>query len=64
VNKGYPGPLNARLEKWVNEFADDDFSHKHPAKDALAFYVEHKDVPANLDVLCQRLQKVLEDLRA
>ena len=64
VNKDYTEPLNARLGNWVKEFADDDFSHKHPAKDALAFYVEHKDVPANLDVLCQRLQKVLEDLRA
>ena len=63
VNEGYPGPLNARLEKWVNEFADDGFSHKHQAPDALAYYVKHEDVAANIDVLCDRLKKVLTDLK-
>ena len=63
VNEDNPRPLNARLEEWVNEFAADDFSHKHQAPDASAYYVKHEDVAANIDVLCDRLKKVLTDLK-
>ena len=59
----HPTSLRDLLEQWANQFAKDDFSHKHQAPDALAHYVKHEDVAANIDVLCDRLEKVLTDLR-
>ena len=63
VSDDHPVPINARLEAWVKEFADDHFSHKHGTTDAEAYYVKLEDVAANIDVLCERLEKVLTDLR-
>ena len=59
----HPPELKEQLDNWVNQFAADDFSHKHQAPDALAYYVKHEDVAANIDVLCDRLKKVLTDLK-
>ena len=59
----HPPKLKEQLDKWVNQFANDGFSHKHQAPDALAYYVKHEDVAANIDVLCDRLKKVLTGLK-
>ena len=59
----HPTSLRDLLEQWANQFAADDFSHKHQAPDALAYYVKHEDVAANIDVLCERLEKVLTGLK-
>ncbi len=63
VKRDYPGPLNATPAEWANQFANDDFSHRHQAPNTLAYYVKHEDVASNIDVLCERLEKVLTDLR-
>ena len=63
VPNDYPESLSTLLEGWANRFAADLFSHKHEAPDALAYYVKHEDVVANIDLLCERLAKVLADLK-
>ena len=63
VPNDYPESLSRLLEGWANRFANDGFSHKHQAPDALAYYVKHEDVAANIDVLCDRLKKVLTGLK-
>ena len=63
VPNDYPESLSTLLEGWANRFANDGFSHKHQAPDASAYYVKHEDVAANIHVLCDRLKKVLTDLK-
>ncbi len=62
-NDDHPPELKELLDEWVNQFADDDFSHSHETSGVRAYYVKHEDVAANIDVLCERLEKVLTDLR-
>lgn len=59
----HPPELKVLLDEWVNQFADDDFSHSHETSGVRAYYIKHEDVAKNIDVLCERLAKVLADLR-
>ena len=64
-----PDDLRARLKAWAGEFADDDFAHKDPREilqtaGVAAWCVSYDDAVENIDVLAERLERVLADLKA
>ena len=59
-----PNDLNELLNGWVNQFSDDDFSSFIEVTGIKAYAIDHKDVAANIDLLCERLDRVLRELAA
>ena len=59
-----PEALNAVLRAYANEFADDPYAHDASSKGVIAWCVEPEDVVRHIDVLTDRLTRVLADLRA
>lgn len=55
-------PLKLRLDGWAHAFAEDTFSTRLDHKDLNAWWIAHKDAPAHIETLKQRLESVLEDL--
>ena len=66
---GLPDDLRDRLEAWAGEFANDKFAYKDPrtklqTAGVAAWCVGYDDAAANISVLCERLERVLAELRA
>ena len=64
-----PDDLRARLRAWADEFVEDDFTYKDPrtklqTAGVEAWCVSYDDAATNLDVLVERLERVLTGLRA
>ena len=59
-------PTNLRevLENWADLFADDIFVHDVSSPGFKAWAITLEDAAANIDVLANRLDKVLSDLGA
>ena len=66
---GYDTPpgeeLSATLRRWIDQFSDDKFA-KHPSiKDGGNFWeIDYANAAQNIDLLTDRLAKVLLDLRS
>ena len=67
---GYPDffeklPQNVRevLDNWVNEFSQDDFVTEVTQTGIKAWHISHQDAAANIDLLAERLERVLRELR-
>ena len=50
------------LEKWHGEFASDDFAKATSQTGIKAVSISHQDAAANIDLLCERLDRVLREL--
>ena len=65
---GYDTPpeneLRHTLERWVEQFKDDEFTKAVPGKGMEAWYVEHEDAVEHVDVLANRLENVISELRS
>ena len=59
-------PTNLRevLENWADLFADDIFVHDVSSSGSKVWAITLEDAAANIDVLANRLDKVLSDLGA
>ena len=51
------------LKSWVNQFKDDTFVDEYPYEGLDAWIVKHEDAADNIDIIAERLGKVLDDLR-
>lgn len=58
-----PQNLREVLENWVNEFSNDDFVAPVEQKGIKAWHISHQDAAANIDLLAERLERVLRELR-
>ena len=58
-----PPGLNEILKMWAGEFKDDTFVTRYPHESLDAWIVKHQDAADNIDVIAERLEKVLTDLR-
>lgn len=56
--------LKALLDRWCDQFDSDGFSENAGVDWGRAYNVTYSDVTANIDLLCDRLAKVLTDLKA
>ena len=56
--------LRAILKGWVDQFSNDDFSTLVSRKDMNAYMIGYEEAARNIDVLAERLAKVLEDLKS
>ena len=54
--------LRQVLERWVNQFENDEFTKQIPR--LKAWYVEHQDAAEHVDVLATRLESVISELRS
>ena len=67
---GYPDffeklPQNVRevLDGWVNEFSQDEFVTEVAQTGIKAWHISHQDAAANIELLAERLDRVLRELR-
>ena len=60
-NEESPGLVNIQ-KGWLSQFQADPFSMDLSDKGLEACAVSHEDAVANIDLLCERLNRVLEDL--
>lgn len=58
-----PPQLVEILETWAAQFENDPFSNRIPVKPISARWVSHRDAAANIDLLAERLERVLGELR-
>ena len=58
-----PQNLRDLLENWVNEFSLDDFATYVSASGVQGWAISHEDAAANIDVLVERMDKVLRSLQ-
>ena len=56
--------LRTLLEEWVGQFSSDDFTEDGSSKGVKAYVVGYDDAERNIDLLSDRLTKVLTDLRS
>ena len=58
-------PSNVRevLDNWVNEFSQDEFVTEVSQTGIKAWHISHQDAAANIDLLAERLERVLGELR-
>lgn len=62
-----PGPedeLRQILERWANQFSDDDFTVDASSKGVVAWSVDHDAATQHADLLAERLERVLSDLKS
>ena len=62
-----PGPeyeLRQILEQWANQFSDDEFTTDASSKGVVAWSVDHETATQHADVLAERLELVLSDLKS
>ena len=69
ILEGYDPPPSAELsrvlEGWIGQFSDDEFGEDYPSEEGpWARLLSHDDVGKHIDVLAERLDKVLSDLKA
>ncbi len=58
-----PPRLVEILEEWISDFCEDSFSVDLSDKNLSGWAISHEDAANNIDLLCQRLQRVLRELR-
>ena len=58
-----PQNLRDLLDNWVNGFSQDDFVTPVEQKGIKAWHISHQDAAANIDLLAERLERVLRELR-
>ena len=58
-----PPGLIEILREWALEFKDDNFVIKYPRETLDAWIVKHQDAADNIDLIAERLGKVLDNLR-
>ena len=63
VYEDEPPGLNKILKTWAAEFKDDTFVTRYPHEGLDAWIVKHQDAADNIDIIAERLGKVLDDLR-
>ena len=56
--------LSRVLKGWIGQFSDDEFGEDYPSEDPWARLLIHDNVVQHVDVLAERLDKVLSDLKA
>ena len=56
--------LGAILKGWVDQFADDEFSQPLSRRDMRAYVIGYDEATRNIDLLAERLAKVLQDLKS
>ena len=59
-----PQNLDGVLENWVSEFAQDEFVTQVEQTGIRAWHISHQAAAANIDLLCERLDRVLRELAA
>ena len=62
-----PGPddeVRAVLRNWVNSFINDSFAKSASSKGVTAWSIDYATATQHIDVLAERLTRVLEELRA
>ena len=68
IFSGYDPPappvLRDALLGYAGQFEDDAFSHNASSQGVVAWYVEPPDAAEHIDVLVERLERVLADLKA
>jgi hypothetical protein len=58
-----PDNLRRTLEEWANQFADDPDANKVNHHSFMAYDIPHEAAADNIEVLAERLNRVLEDLQ-
>lgn len=58
-----PQNVGEVLDNWVNEFSIDEFVALVEPNGIKAWHISHQDAAANIDLLAERLDKVLGELR-
>lgn len=58
-----PQNLREVLDDWVNEFSQDEFVTEVAQTGIKAWHISHQDAAANIDLLAERLERVLRELR-
>lgn len=58
-----PPSLQEVLEKWHNDFSRDEFAKLISGLGCKAYVISHQDAAANIDLLAERLDRVLGELR-
>ena len=58
-----PQNLREVLDNWVNEFSQDEFVTEVSQTGIKAWHISHQDAAANIDLLAERLERVLRELR-
>ena len=65
---GYDPPpgqeLKDILDRWIDQFSNDDFAKYHSGVGTRAWTVTYEDAARNIDLLAGRLAKVLSDLNS
>ena len=61
--EGLPDHLREFLEDWVGRFSTDGFTREVSSKGVIAWSVSHEAAVAHIDLLAERLQNVLVNLR-
>ena len=61
---GLPPKLRDRLETWVDEFRNDDFTVDISGKGVKAWAVRYDEAAKRIDLLTRRLEKVLTNVKA
>jgi len=62
-NKELPPNLQEVLGKWHNEFSTDEFAKPISGLGCKAYAISHQDAAANIELLAERLERVLRELR-
>lgn len=58
-----PQNVGKVLDDWVNEFSRDEFATRVEQNGVRAWQISHADAAANIDLLAERLERVLRELR-
>ena len=58
-----PQNLRDLLDNWISEFSNDEFVTLVEQKGIKAWHISHQDAAANIDLLAERLERVLRELR-
>ena len=51
------------MDNWVNEFSQDEFVTEVTQTGIQAWHISHESAAANIDLLAERLERVLGKLR-
>ena len=58
-----PSEVVEILKRWTSQFKGDSFATEYPNEGLEAWIVNHQDAADNIDIIAERLEKVLDDLR-